>query len=60
MYDKCPVDIDKIIDCGMVSVLNSNTRSSWVRVMVDQNTDYAIGVCCFSAMYASSRDKTEW
>jgi hypothetical protein len=51
----------------MVSVLNSNVMSSWVRVMVDQNKDYAIGnkdyaigVCCFSAMYAFLRDNKEW
>jgi hypothetical protein len=28
--------------------------------MVDQNKDYTIGVCCFSAMYASLRDTQEW
>ena len=44
----------------MVSVLNSNAWSSWVRVMVDQNKDYTIGVCCFSAMYSFLRDTKEW
>jgi hypothetical protein len=44
----------------MISVLNSNARSSWVRVMVDQNKDYAIGVCSFSTMYAFLKDKKEW
>ena len=59
--DKCPVDIDKAIGRGMVSVLNSTAGVCGFELWSHQNKDYKIGICYFSAMHASLRDKhKEW
>ena len=61
IYDKSPVNTDKSIGRGMVSVLNSTVGIRGFESWADQSKDYSINMCCFAAMHASLRNKNqEW